>query len=119
MHLVGPAAQETHFSSYVLMPTVLNLTYSVIARQYPAERKRLLAEILLMSMALHGLWELGPLPTGYERIIPQDPRSGTDWGDILAGIGSSTLLFPFIQVVESIGVKYASKSRANRQNSNL
>jgi hypothetical protein len=45
-------------------------------------------------------WELGSLTTGFERIPPQSPRMGTDYGDLLAGLGTVALYAVFVKVAE-------------------
>lgn len=100
-HFIG----MDHYSSSVLFVSILNAWYSTTAAKYPVDRIRLLAKMLVFSAGLHFFWEVGPIHSPWERIIPQSPRSGTDFGDLSAGLVSTALYGGVAYMVEAINSK--------------
>lgn len=104
-----PAVQlplETHYSSIVLYTALLNQWYSMIASGCPLNRLRWLRQAIALSMVIHMFWEVGPLVTPFDRIVPQVPRAGTDWGDLVAGTGSATLYGLAVHLFERLHFRH-------------
>jgi len=99
---------EGQYSSTVLSLAMMQLAYTQAASRYATIRNRLLFQTALIAATLHIFWEVGPLSTGFERLVPQVPRTGTDWADLKAGLLSSAVFPAYMLFAESIYLKLSS-----------